>query len=595
MPSHDNFFTHFKASITEYSLPKLFTFPFYYQPHSLCLLAANELQDYLQTQQEWTHNFGLDGETKNAIGKMFGVLLVENKEQKIGYLSAFSGKLAEQNHLPHFVPPVFDRLQKDSFFMQEQAIINALNKQIQLLEENPQILICKRQLSSEKEAANKQIKAYRESIIAARKRRKSQRLTAQLALNTAIHIKRRISDKGKAWLDPSSNYAKLCHIKQHIIAINQFLQLKEQLAQESIQEKLKLRDLQIYWQVRVQTAEDALNQLTNEIGILKNQRKERSNALQKNIFDQYRFLNRQGVSKSLATIFQETPQQVPPAGAGECAAPKLLQYAFHHELKPLAMAEFWWGAAPKSEVRRHKQFYPACQGKCQPILGYMLTGMQVDKNPLLDNPAQGKTISIVYQDEAILVINKPTEFLSVPGKNITDSVYLRIKQSYPQATGPLIVHRLDMSTSGLMVIALSKEAHKTLQKQFIKRTVKKRYIALLEGKIEADTGLIELPLRVDLEDRPRQLVCYDYGKPAKTQWQVIERKNGQTKVYFYPITGRTHQLRVHAAHSQGLNNPIVGDDLYGNKAARLYLHAEFLEIKHPTTQMLMQFQVAAEF
>jgi len=592
MPLHDPLFTHFKAATMQYSLPTLFTFPFYYQPHPLCLLAANELQDYLKTQQEWTHNFGLAGDTENAIGKMFGVLLVENKAKEIGYLSAFSGKLAEKNHLPHFVPPVFDRLQKDSFFMQEQRLINALNQQIQQLEENPQILICKQQLSSEIEVAEQQIKAYRNGIIENRKKRKSQRHTAQLELNTAINIQWRISDKDKIWLYPASNIRS---IKQYLIPINQFIQFKEQLAQESIQEKLKLRDLQTYWKARIQTAEDTLNRLTNEIGILKNHRKEKSNALQKNIFDQYRFLNRQGVSKSLATIFQETPQQIPPAGAGECAAPKLLHYAFGHGLKPLAMAEFWWGTPPKSEIRRHRQFYPACQGKCQPILGHMLAGVHMDKNPLLDNPAVGKSITLVYQDEAILVINKPAEFLSVPGKNITDSVYLRIKQSYPQATGPLIVHRLDMSTSGLMVIALSKTVHKALQKQFIKRTVKKRYIALLEGNIKEDAGLIELPLRVDLDDRPRQLVCYDYGKPAKTQWQVIERKQGQTKIHFYPVTGRTHQLRVHAAHRQGLNSPIVGDDLYGNKASRLYLHAEFLEIQHPITRTLMQFQVDAEF
>ena len=183
----------------------------------------------------------------------------------------------------------------------------------------------------------------------------------------------------------------------------------------------------------------------------------------------------------------------------------------------------------------------------------------------------------------------------MPGKNIEDSVYLRIKQSYPTATGPLIVHRLDMSTSGLMVIALSKQAHKNLQKQFINRTVKKRYVALLDGLLTAEEGLIELPLRVDLDDRPRQLVCYQYGKSAKTKWQVLERKNNQTKVYFLPITGRTHQLRVHSAHVKGLDTPIVGDDLYGKKAVRLHLHAEFLQLNHPVTREVMQFQTEAEF
>ena len=225
----------------------------------------------------------------------------------------------------------------------------------------------------------------------------------------------------------------------------------------------------------------------------------------------------------------------------------------------------------------------------------MLNGMELDDDPLLSNPAEGKTIEIIYQDDEIVVINKPADFLSVPGKNIEDSVYLRMKQGYPQAKGPLIVHRLDMSTSGLMVIALSKQAHKNLQQQFIKRTVEKRYVALLEGILSDEAGEIDLPLRVDIDDRPRQLVCYDYGRAAQTAWQKIEQNTNRTKVYFYPKTGRTHQLRVHAAHINGLNMPIVGDDLYGKKADRLYLHAESLSFTHPTTRQPMTFQVNANF
>ncbi|MFW5446977.1 MAG: RluA family pseudouridine synthase, partial [Methylophagaceae bacterium] len=312
-------------------------------------------------------------------------------------------------------------------------------------------------------------------------------------------------------------------------------------------------------------------------------------------FDNYQFLNKHGVEKSLRELFRDTAQQTPPAGAGECAAPKLLQYAFTHNLKPLALAEFWWGASPKSEIRQHLNFYAACLGKCQPILTHMLKGMQIDENPLLTNPAEGQKIEIIYQDDVMAVINKPAEFLSVPGKNIEDSVYLRMKQYFPSAKGPLIVHRLDMSTSGLMVIALSKEAHKTIQKQFINRTVNKRYVALLDGLLADEEGTVDLPLRVDLDDRPRQLVCYDYGKPAETHWKLIEQKKGKSKIYFYPKTGRTHQLRVHSAHIKGLNMPIVGDDLYGKKANRLHLHAESLEFTHPITKEVMTFQVDAEF
>lgn len=560
MPLQENYFTSFKESIDSYDLPELFTFPFCYQPHPLCLLAAKELQSHLETQQEWQHNFGITGNKETAIGKMFGVLLVQNKHNEIGYLSAFSGKIAGRNDLEKFVPPVFDVLAEDGFFLAGQLEINQINEQIKSLEKNPQILQFEMSLKSEIESSILQIKEHKERMVEGRKIRKSQRITAEIELNA-----------------------------------NAFLALKEQLSKESVNEKIQLRDLKIYWNERVHKAQENLNQLTAEITSLKNQRKDLSASLQQKLFAQYRFLNINGITKNLCDIFIATPQLTPPAGAGECAAPKLLQYAFKWGMKPLAMAEFWWGASPKSAIRRHLNFYAACQGKCQPILEHMLEGIKMDENPLLKNPAEGKTIDTVYEDDSMLVINKPAEFLSVPGKQVEDSVYLRIKQGYPRATGPLIVHRLDMSTSGLMLIALSGEVHKNLQKQFIKRTVKKRYVALLDGLLKEDEGIIDLPLRVDLDDRPRQLVCYEHGKPAKTHWQVIERKNAQTKVYFYPITGRTHQLRVHSAHIKGLNTPILGDDLYGNKASRLHLHAEYLEFNHPVTGELMRFQIEAEF
>ena len=225
----------------------------------------------------------------------------------------------------------------------------------------------------------------------------------------------------------------------------------------------------------------------------------------------------------------------------------------------------------------------------------MLQGMKVDENPLLKNSAESKSIEILFEDEDLLVINKPNELLSVPGKEIEDSVYFRMKLEYPEATGPLIVHRLDMSTSGLMLIAKSKEAYVYLQRQFIKRSVKKRYVALLNGLLKEDKGIIDLPLRLDINDRPRQLVCYDFGKNAVTEWEVIERKNGKTKVQFYPITGRTHQLRVHAAHPEGLNTAILGDDLYGEKSNRLHLHAEYIEFRHPRSKDILQFNCKEDF
>ncbi len=560
MPFQENCFTLFKESINSFTLPEQFTFPFYYQPHPLCLLAAKELQHYIETQQYWKHNFGLIENKETAIGKMFGVLLVENNKREIGYISAFSGKLADKNYHPRFVPPVFDMLAKNGFFLKGQTEINTINKQIEKQEKNPIISEYETILTIEKEKFAIKNSEQRLKMIEGRKLRKAQRTHAEATLNP-----------------------------------DAFLQLKDKLSKESIKEKNNLRDLNIYWRRKIEKAEQNLNQIINPLTSLKAKRKQLSSALQDKLFKQYQFLNIKGKSKDLSAIFKNTSQPIPPAGSGECAAPKLLQYAFKNGMRPIAMAEFWWGQSPKSEIKKHRNFYGSCHGKCKPILVHMLEGIEMDDNPLLKNPAEGLSIDIIYEDEVMLVINKPSGLLSVPGKDIEDSVYSRIKLRYPNATGPLTVHRLDMSTSGLMLIALNKDAHKNLQKQFIKRTIKKCYIALLDGLLKHDKGTVELPLRVDLDDRPRQLVCYQHGKSAITHWKVIEKTNNKTKVIFHPITGRTHQLRVHSAHVNGLNTPIVGDDLYGDKGNRLHLHAEYIEFNHPTSNELMSKQVDPEF
>jgi tRNA pseudouridine32 synthase/23S rRNA pseudouridine746 synthase len=259
------------------------------------------------------------------------------------------------------------------------------------------------------------------------------------------------------------------------------------------------------------------------------------------------------------------------------------------------MAEFWWGESPVGEIRKHGQFYPACRGKCEPILAHMLEGIPLDSNPMAEGQATDLELEILYEDEQLVVVNKPAALLSVPGKNVLDSVFFRMKQRYPDATGPLMVHRLDMGTSGILLVAKTAEAHKNLQSQFIRHSVQKRYVALLEGEISAESGVINLPLRVDLDDRPRQMVCYTYGKSARTEWRVVERKDGTTRVHFHPVTGRTHQLRVHSAHVQGLNAPIVGDELYGNKGTRLHLHAERIEFLHPQSGEKMVIECAADF
>ena len=560
MSTHTSLFTPFKTSIKAYALPRRFTFPFYYEPHPLCSLAAKELQDHLMNQNAWKHNFGLKNEEDSGLGKMFGVLLVRNKENNIGYLSAFSGKLAGANHHPMFVPPVYDMLQEKGFYKKGEDILNQLSAKIGELTKNPEIGALQNLLKAEINLSEMAIHDYRKQIIENRKIRKQKRVLGEKELEK-----------------------------------NAFEKLNNDLAKQSIAEKNELKKKMAYWEKRTMSVQTQLDELLSVIERLKNLRKKTSNDLQQKLFDQYHFLNRNGKKKGLIEIFKNTSQGVPPAAAGECALPKLLQYAFSHQLEPMAFAEFWWGCPPKSALRKHKQFYPACQGKCQPILKHMLAGMDVDDNPLLSNQAEGKNLKVIHEDEDLLIINKPAELLSVPGKTINDSVYSRVKLRFPDAKGPIIVHRLDMSTSGLMMLAKTKEAHAYLQRQFIKRSIKKRYVALLDGLITKDTGMIELPLRLDIDDRPRQLVCHKHGKPAKTKWEVVARDKYQTKIHFYPITGRTHQLRVHAAHPKGLNTPILGDDLYGNKSKRLHLHAETLEFRHPRTKQLVKFKVEADF
>lgn len=550
-------FQPFQQDISAIEIPEKFTFPFYYEPHELSVIAAKELQKYLENQTAFEHNFGLEkNQNGMVIGKMFGVLVVQNQQNELGYLWAFSGKLASQNHHDYFIPTVFDMLQEDGFFKQEEMILNQYNRKIEELENDSEYLDSIKHLENTKIQAEKELRDQKLRIKVSKKERAELRLIKEKELNSA-----------------------------------DFEIFQNQLNLESQKESITLKKMMLYWNHNIESATQKLNDFTTKINSLKEERKQKSAALQQQLFEKYSFLNQYGISKSLGEIFNGNP----PAGAGECAAPKLLHYAFQHQLKPIAMAEFWWGQSPKSEVRKHQQFYPACTGKCEPILSHMLEGIAMDDNPFQINPAEGKDVEIVFEDEHLVVINKPAEFLSVPGKQISDSVLQRMKQRYPNATGPLVVHRLDMSTSGLILVAKSSEIHKKLQSQFIKRQVKKRYVALLNGILKENDGFIDLPLRVDLDNRPNQLVCYEYGKPAQTKWEVIERKNNQTKVHFYPITGRTHQLRVHAAHPQGLNTPIVGDDLYGTKANRLHLHAESITFQHPISKEFMTVSVEADF
>ena len=561
MPEQSDKFIQFKTNIEEIELPTQFNYPFYYTPHPLCKIAASELQIYLSNQKDWEHNFGIAADNSGMpIGKMFGVLIVKNSAKQLGYLAAFSGKLAGKNHHPFFVPPVFDTLDQDGFYKKGELILNKLNDEIKTLENQPEI----------KELNEKILNHSSETITTI----------------TTIKLNIKQNKKERAHKRQASTLLKDEEGIKNIL---------QNLAQESINEQYHLKKYIQNRNIELLELQKKLDHYNNEINKLKEERKTKSATLQQQLHDSYSFLNALGDTKDLCSIFESTAQLKPPAGAGECAAPKLLHYAFKKQLHPIALCEFWWGESPKSEIRVHKEFYPACRGKCEPILGHMLKGLNVEENPMLTNPGINKEISIIYEDDDLLVINKPEEFLSVPGKNIEDSVYSRMKLKYPNATGPLIVHRLDMSTSGLMLIAKNKEVHKHLQHQFLKKTIKKRYEAILDGIITESNGIIELPLRVDLDNRPMQLVCYEHGKSAKTEWEIVSRKNGCTKVYFYPITGRTHQLRVHAAHQLGLNTPIVGDDLYGKKSDRLFLHAGRIEFRHPITKEILTIELPANF
>ena len=537
-----------------------FDYPFYYTPSRLAQIAAEEVQELLRIEDGLSHNFGLDRDQDGLIiGKMFGVLVVKNTDGKIGYLMAFSGKLAGKNHHPHFVPPVFDMLEEDGFFLKEIEQLNEFNRKIKLLESNATYVSLLKQ--------QEQLLSDSQEIL--------------------TNIKNNISIAKATRKTIRKNLMQEEDIEQNTIL--------ESLRKESIAEQSFYKNQRTHWKLQQDKLEIEIAPMLNEINSLKLERKNQSSELQQQLFDNYIFLNNLGKQKNIGEIFSDTYTQKPPSAAGECAAPKLLQYAFLHGLHPITIAEFWWGQSPKSEIRVHGQYYPACRGKCGPILAHMLEGIEVAENPMLQNPADGKTLEIIYQDEYLLVINKPAEFLAVPGIHIKDSVAERMKMQFPNASGPLVVHRLDMSTSGLMLIALTSDVYIDLQKQFIDRKIQKEYEALLDGTLSQDKGEIKLPLRLDIDDRPRQLVCFKHGKSALTHWEVIERKDGRTRVIFKPVTGRTHQLRVHAAHSLGLNAPIVGDDLYGKVENRLHLHAARIIFQHPILKERMDIKVKATF
>ena len=526
----------FTSNIEDIELPRLFTYPFHYTPHPLCRVAAKEVQAYLDSRREWHEEL--------SKGKMFGVLVVE-AEAELGFLAAFSGNLAGSNDHEYFVPAVYDMLRPEDFFKRGEAEISAINQRIKVLEASEEYLAANNCLHDAERECEATLKAIKVRLKEGKELRGKQR-------------------------------AEGVYSEEELILASQRENAEAQREKRAAKE-------------RVEQAAAHLATLQTEIEELKAERQQRSAELQTKIFREFKMLNAEGVERDLCDLFAPTAQQVPPAGAGECAAPKLLQYAFKMGMRPVAMAEFWWGESPKGEVRQHGLFYPACNGKCKPILEHMLGGLNVESNPLMEiAPPEPK---VVWEDGDIVVIDKPSGMLSVRGKSGVRSAQEWAEERYPEA---MIVHRLDQSTSGILVIAKHKAAHEALPKQFISRTVKKSYVALLEGVVGVKQGEIRLPLKLDYENRPRQMVADD-GRAAHTIYEVEGYADGRTRIRFYPVTGRTHQLRVHAAHAEGLNTPIVGDDIYGTSAERLMLHAETIEFEHPITGELLSLTSKAEF
>lgn len=538
-------FHSFQTSIAGIELPRLFTYPFHYTPHPLCVMAAGEVQAYINKQTRWKEE--LDK------GKMFGVLIVRTSNGQMGYLAAFSGNLCGSNSHSFFVPPVYDLLKPDGFFKIEEEQISAINHQIGQLQNCDRYLELQQKMERETASSQQALSEARKVLKAAKEKREQRRLHR-----------------------PNEN---------------------EQAAmiRESQYQKAEFKRLERYWKEQISEIKTELESFSSQIEALKAERRNRSAALQQKLFQQFNFLNAKGETKNLCAIFEETVQKTPPAGAGECAAPKLLQYAYLSGLSPIAMAEFWWGESPKTEIRHHGYYYPSCRGKCEPILRHMLQGLNVEPAPSERYSLSQNMPEILFEDQWLLVLHKPEGVLSVPGKSEEQSIYSLLRARYPEATGPLVVHRLDMATSGLLLAAKTQEVHRHLQAQFENRSIKKRYIALLDGILPEEEGVIDLPICPDYLDRPRQMVNEELGKTAITRYQVMDRKNGQTRIAFFPLTGRTHQLRVHAAHPLGLNCPIVGDELYGRKAERLYLHAEYLEFIHPVSGQRMVIEKKAEF
>ena len=598
--------------------PRQFTYPFCYDVDPLAEAASLELQRYIADADLMS--------TEKGCGKMFGVLVVEYEDEsgalQRGFLAAYSGLLGGRNDWPYFVPPVFDAQQPDGHFKRTEREISAINREIAAIEHDPEYLQSVAQYEQTKKRLQAEVDAFKAEVDAAKARRDARRKSGEP-----------LSEEEQA----------------EMIRESQFMKAELRRRRKAMEQ-----------------ADSTLNtQYSTFLKSLQRKRKLMSDELQRWLFAAYRILNAKGEERDLIDIFREYTHAMPPAGAGDCCAPKLLQYAYLHRLRPVCMAEFWWGESPASEIRHHLHYYPACRSKCLPILTHMLKGLDVAPNPLAQKRHTAEP-RVLYADEYIMVVDKPAGMLSVPGKaesvksEFSDSANISVEEYFANLQLPTnsqltteqftigeadnscsgkrlyepsaklktqnskflkAAHRLDMDTSGLLVLARTEQAYVELQRQFASRETVKRYEAVLSGVPTQNSKLktqnsstqpsgcleaISLPLIADINDRPRQRVDMEHGKPALTLYNIVEVRavdantavayttkkvdKGRTLVHLYPKTGRTHQLRVHCAHPLGLACPILGDPLYGiERADRMYLHAAELTFRHPVTGEPMHF------
>ena len=587
--------------------PRQFTYPFCYDVDPLAEAASLELQRYIADADLMS--------TEKGCGKMFGVLVVEYEDEEgalqRGFLAAYSGLLGGRNDWPYFVPPVFDAQQPDGHFKRTEREISAINSEIRAIENDPEYLQSVEHHEQTKKRLQAEVEAFKVEVDAAKARRDARRKSGEP-----------LSEEEQAEMIRESQFmkAELRRRRKAMEQANSTLHIPHSTFLKSLQRK----------------------------------RKQMSDELQRWLFAAYRMLNAKGEERDLIDIFREYTHAMPPAGAGDCCAPKLLQYAYLHHLRPVCMAEFWWGESPASEIRHHLHYYPACRSKCLPILTHMLKGLDVAPNPLAQKRHTAEP-RVLYADEYIMVVDKPAGMLSVPGKaesvrsEFSDSANISVEEYFANLQLPTnsqlpteqftigeadnsklkiqnskflkAAHRLDMDTSGLLVLARTEQAYVELQRQFASRETVKRYEAVLSGVPTQNSKLktqnsstqpsgcleaISLPLIADINDRPRQRVDMEHGKPALTLYNIVEVRavdantavayttkkvdKGRTLIHLYPKTGRTHQLRVHCAHPLGLACPILGDPLYGiERADRMYLHAAELTFRHPVTDETMHF------